>query len=292
MNRLRPLLAPAVIVPTTVALIIPMLASALVRVLIPVDAVRRRCRRVATGLAEIWLGVVVWSFRHAYDTRIDVTGDLEFDRNRSYLLLCNHQSWVDVPVLLQLFGLRLPFYRFFLKRSLVWMPLLGIAFWALEYPLVRFRSRRYLEKHPEKRGEGLAAARRACERIRGVPSTIVNFPEGALFSRQRHQRQESRYRNLLRPHAGGPSLVISAMADQLDSLIDVTLHYPDGAPGVPDLLCNRVRSVRVHVRRIDIPAPMVRGDYQDDADFREHFRRWLNAIWKHKDELLERLKTQ
>jgi len=290
MNRLRPLLAPLVIVPATLVLIVPMLVTALVRLLIPLDAVRRRCRRTATGIAESWLVVVVWSFRHSYDTRIDVTGDLDFDRNHSYLLLCNHQSWVDVPVLLQAFRQRLPFYRFFMKRSLIWMPLLGIAFWALEYPFVRFRSGRYLERHPEKRGEGLTTAIRACKQIRGVPTTIVSFPEGAIFTRPRHQRQQSRYRNLLRPHAGGSSLVISAMADQLDALIDVTLHYPDGAPGIADFLCNRVRAVQVHVRRIEIPESMTQGNYQDDPEFRESFRDWLNDIWDEKDTLIEEMK--
>lgn len=292
MNRLRPLIAPPVIFVVTAILIVPMILVAVIKLLLPLEAVRRPCRRIVTRIAETWVSIVVWSFRISYDTRIEVTGDLEFDRNKSYILIANHLSWIDVPVLLRMFGLRLPFYRFFLKRSLIWLPFLGIAFWALEYPFIRFRSRRYLERHPEKRGEGLETARRACEHIRGVPSTIVTFPEGAIFTRQLHQRQRSRYRHLLRPHAGGPSLVISAMADQLDSLIDVTLHYPDGTPGVPDFLCNRVRAVRVHVRRIEIPESMTRGDYQEDPEFRERFRDWLNGIWKQKDQLLEQLTTR
>lgn len=285
------MIAPLAIFPATVMLIIPMFVVAVVKLLLPLDAVRRPCRCIVTRIAELWVSIVVWSFRISYDTRFEVTGELEFDRNKSYILLSNHQSWIDVPVLLRVFGLRLPFYRFFLKRSLIWLPLLGIAFWALEYPFVRFRSRSYLERHPEKRGEGLETARRACEHIRGVPSTIVTFPEGAIFTRQLHQRQKSRYRHLLRPHAGGPSLVISAMADQLDSLIDVTLDYPDGAPSVPDFLFNRVRMVRVHVRRIEIPEAMTRGNYQDDPEFREQFRHWLNDVWKQKDQLLEQLRT-
>ena len=290
MKRLRPLVAPLIIFLVTVVLIIPMLVTAVVKLLLPLNSVRRPCRRIVTRIAATWVSITAWSLRISYDTRFEITGETDFDRNKSYILLSNHHSWVDVPVLLRVFGLRLPFYRFFLKRSLIWMPLLGIAFWALEYPFVRFRSSRYLEKHPEKRGEGLAAARRACKHIRGVPTTIVSFPEGAIFTRQRHQRQESRYRNLLRPHAGGPSLVISAMADQLDALIDVTLHYPDGAPGMPDFMCNRVRAVQVHVRRIEFPKSMTRGNYQDDPEFRKRFRHWLNDIWHEKDAIIEDMK--
>ncbi len=292
MRSARVLLAPLLIFPATVVLIIPMFVVGLVKLLVPLALVRRGCRGTAAAIAEVWIMIVVGCFRLSYDTRIEVTGDTDFDRRRSYLLLCNHLSWVDVPVLLWAFELRLPFYRFFLKHSLVWLPLLNIAFWALEYPFIRFRSRSYLERHPEKRGEGLQAARRACKRMRGIPATVVNFPEGALFTPSRHQQQESDYRHLLRPHAGGPSLVISAMGEQLDALLDVTIHYPDGPPSIPDFLLDRVRVVHVHVRRLAIPDELVGGDYQNDPEFRHRFRAWINDLWNSKDALIEDLKKR
>lgn len=291
MRYLRTLLAPLLILAATVILIVPMFIVALVKLLAPFTSMRRCCRRIVSGIAEAWILIVVGCFRISYNTRIEVTGDTEFDRRQSYLLLCNHLSWVDVPVLLWAFELRLPFYRFFLKHSLIWMPLLGIAFWALEYPFIRFRSRRYLERHPEKRGEGLHAARRACQRLRGVPATVVNFPEGAVLTRTRQRRQDCDYRNLLRPHAGGPSLVITAMGEQLDALFDVTIHYPDGPPSISDFLLDRVACVRVHVRRIHVPVGLTEGDYQRDPEFRKRFRAWLNDLWHSKDALIEELRT-
>lgn len=291
MRQLRILLVPLLILAATGVLIIPMLVAALAKFLLPFSTMRRVGRRAVVGIAEIWMLIVVKCFRLAYQTRIDVTGDTDFDRNHSYLLLCNHLSWIDVPVLLWAFCGKLPFYRFFLKRSLIWMPLLGIAFWALEYPFVRFRSQEYLEKHPGKRGEGLETARRECENLKGIPSTIVNFPEGAINTRERHQRQRPAYRNLLRAHAGGPSLVISAMSEQLDALLDVTIYYPDGPPSVADFMLDRVACVRVHVKRITIPPELVGGDYQDDPEFRARFRAWINDLWHSKDALIEELKT-
>ena len=292
MRFLRVPLAPVLILAATVLLIVPMVMVAAVKLLLPFTTMRRLGRRIVAGIAETWMWIVVKCFGISYRTRIEVTGDTDFDRSHSYLLLCNHLSWVDVPVLLWAFCGKLPFYRFFLKRSLIWMPLLGIAFWALEYPFIRFRSQKYLERHPEKRGEGLETARRACERLKGVPSTIVNFPEGAINSRERYQRQRPDYKNLLRAHAGGPSLVISAMGEQLDALLDVTLHYPDGPPSVADFMLDRVECVRVHVRRISIPAELVGGDYQDDPEFRARFRAWINDLWHSKDALIDELKTR
>ncbi|MBL37140.1 MAG: acyltransferase [Xanthomonadales bacterium] len=292
MRFLRVPLAPLLILAATLVLIVPMIVAAAVKLLLPFTSTRRLGRRIVAGIAEMWMWIVVRCFRISYRTRIEVTGDTDFDRSHSYLLLCNHLSWVDVPVLLWAFCGQLPFYRFFLKRSLIWMPLLGIAFWALEYPFIRFRSREYLERHPEKRGEGLETARRACERLEGVPSTIVNFPEGAINTPERHRRQRPGHRNLLRAHAGGPSLVISAMGEQLDALLDVTIQYPDGPPSVADFMLDRVERVRVHVRRIPIPDALVGGNYQDDPEFRAGFRAWINDLWRSKDALIEELKTR
>lgn len=292
MNMLRILVPPLVTVPVTFVLIVPMLLAALVRVAVPIESWRRFCRHVARRIAELWVGITVRMFRACYDTRHEVTGDLDVDRTQSYLLVANHLSWVDVLILLEAFDGRVPFYHFFLKKPLIWLPLIGLACWALDYPFLKLYTREYLERHPEKRGEDLETARAACERIRGLPATVVTFPEGRLFTPERHRRSKPPYRHLLRPRAGGTSLVLSAMGDRLDALLDVTIHYPDGAPRLGQFLANRVPRVRVHVRQRAIPSAMTRGDYQSDPAFRAQFREWLNEIWREKDELLEEMKSE
>lgn len=291
MNLLRVVIPPLVIVPLTFVLVLPVLLAALVRVVVPVEGCRRSCRQFARRAAELWVGIVVRIFRACYDTRHEVTGDLDADRSQSYLLLANHVSWVDVLVLLEAFDGRVPFYHFFLKKPLIWLPLIGVACWALDYPFLNLYTREYLERHPEKRGEDLEIARAACERIRGLPATVVTFPEGRLFTPERHRQSEPPYRHLLRPRAGGTALVLSAMGDRLDALLDVTIHYPDGAPRLWHFLANRVPRVRVHVRQRAVPAAMTQGDYPSDPAFRAQFREWLNDIWREKDELLEEMKS-
>ena len=56
--------------------------------------------------------------------------------NGHYLVLANHQSWVDILVLQKVFNRRIPLLRFFLKRQLFWVPLLGLAWWALDFPFM------------------------------------------------------------------------------------------------------------------------------------------------------------
>jgi 1-acyl-sn-glycerol-3-phosphate acyltransferase len=286
MRRWRWILLPVVVVPVTLVLIVPMMLAALVKLAFPFGRVRTACRRIVVWIAERWLDVLTGLFRRLLDTRFDVSGDVEFDRSRSYVLICNHQSWVDVPALLTAFHGRLPFWRFFLKRGLIWMPLLGLAFWALEYPFVRFPSRETLERFPERRGENLRTARKAIEHLHGRATTVVNFPEGAIFTRNKQQAQRSRYRHLLRPRAGGTALMLAALGERLDAMIDVTLEFPDGPPGLWDWVSNRVERVQVHVRRVDVPPELTQGDYENDAAFRRRFQDWLNGIWRDKDRRL------
>ncbi|MDQ2069616.1 acyltransferase [Natronospira bacteriovora] len=290
MNFLRGVLTQLIIIPTTVILIVPMMITALIKVLVPVRPFRRFCTRIVIGIAEIWAWVVPRTFRALHHTRYEISGDLDVDCQHSYMLICNHQTWVDIPVLLEVFDGRMPFYRFFLKKELIWLPLLGMAFWALEYPFMKRYSRAYLEKHPEKRGEDLKATKIACDRMRGLPATIINYPEGTRFTRAKHEKQGSPHRNLLRPRAGGISFVLTSMNDQLDSLIDVTIRYPDGIPGFWHFLANGVSRIQVHVRKLPIPVEMTQGDYQNDPEFRERFQEWVNRLWEEKDQLLEEMK--
>lgn len=290
MRFLRILAAPLLVVPVTLVLMVPMLVAALVKLLLPIEHVRRHCRRAAVGIARLWLVVTVGTLDRAYATRYEISGDVDAERRGSYLLVANHRSWVDVPVLLHVFQGRVPFYLFFLKRSLLWLPLIGQACWVLEYPFIRQRRAEYFERRPEKRGENLDTVRAAGERIRGRPATVVAFPEGRLFTTEGHMHQKSPFRHLLRPRAGGISLIVSAMGEQLDAVLDVTIHYPDGTPKLHDLLLDRVPRVRVHVQRREVPDSLVGGDGAADPAFRRRFQDWLNGIWDEKDALLETMR--
>jgi 1-acyl-sn-glycerol-3-phosphate acyltransferase len=203
-------------------------------------------------------------------------------RGGNYLVLCNHQSWVDIPVLQKVFNRRIPFLRFFLKSQLIWVPLLGPAWWALDFPFMKRYSKETLARHPELQGKDREATRRACEKFRQLPVSVMNFVEGTRFTRAKHDAQGSPFRHLLRPKAGGVAFVLDAMGDALHAILDVTLVYPGGTPSMMDLIGGRVREIRVHVRELPIDAAL-RGDYENDAAFRERFQSWVNALWRDKD---------
>ncbi|HBT57728.1 MAG TPA: acyltransferase, partial [Pseudomonas sp.] len=78
----------------------------------------------------------------------------------------------------------------------------------------------------------------------------------------------------------------------LRSLLDITIHYPDGNPSFWDLLCGRVRHMVMHLELKPIPAAFLGRNYQEDEAFRAEFQAWVNQLWTDKDAHLARLHQQ
>jgi len=262
---------------------------ALLKAIVPVGAWRRWTSRGMTALAEGWIGTNNAIFRLMGSLPLDTRGLEGLSTREWYLVLSNHRSWVDILVLQAVFNRRIPFLKFFLKQQLIWVPFLGLAWWALDFPFMRRYTAAYLEKHPEHRGKDLEVTRRACEKFRLIPTSVMNFVEGTRFTPAKHAAFKSPYRNLLPTRAGGTSFVLSSMGGMLHSLLDVTIAYSTGTPSLWDLCCGRVGTVIVDVRRRPIDAWMSAGDYANDPAFRERFKAWLAGLWADKDELLDRL---
>ncbi|PAU82055.1 acyltransferase [Halovibrio salipaludis] len=262
----------------------PMMVIALAKLIVPHQPFQQRCARGVMWIAEKWVDANVAVLNRMLDTRWELRGDFNPRLDTSYLVLCNHQSWVDIAALVEVLNGRVPYYKFFLKRELIWVPLLGLAFWALDYPLMRRYSSEYLKKHPEKRGLDLEITRKACEKCRGMPITVVNFPEGTRYTPAKHEAQQPGFRHLLQPKAGGISFVLASIGDQIDTILDISIVYPDGVPGFWDLLANRIPRVIVDIRQYPLDQQWVRGDYRNDPAFRSRFQQWITELWQQKDE--------
>ncbi|MGB5851090.1 MAG: acyltransferase [Rhodanobacter sp.] len=257
-------------------------AFTLIKLLLPVKAIRQVCSRALVAIAESWIGVNNVLFEVFARVRWQVEGLDGLRRDGNYLVLCNHQSWVDIPVLQKVFNRRIPFLRFFLKQELIWVPLLGLAWWALDFPFMKRYSRQTLLRHPELQGKDREATRRACEKFRHMPVSVMNFAEGTRFTPAKHDAQHSPFRHLLRPKAGGVAFVLDAMGDALHAILDVTIVYPYGPCTIVDLIAGRVREVRVHVRKRPIGRDLI-GSYDEDAAFRGRVKAWMNTLWHEKD---------
>ena len=271
--------------------VVPVVVLGVVKAVLPFAAVRRACNPLLTGLAESWIAVNTAMMGAFTDTGFDVQLDPGADLRRDghYLVLANHQSWVDILVLQKVFNRRIPLLRFFLKRQLFWVPLLGLAWWALDFPFMGRYSKREIARNPELGKRDMEATRRACAKFVDIPVSVMNFVEGTRYTPDKHASQASPYRHLLKPKSGGVAFVLDAMGQGLHAIVDVTIAYPGGRPSMMDLMANQVPQVKVQVRQRPIPAELVEGDYQSDRAFRARFQQWMNGVWQDKDADLDRL---
>ncbi|WP_189576348.1 acyltransferase [Marinobacter zhanjiangensis] len=271
----------------------PMMLMGLVKVLVPIKWLQKLCSLGVMWIAETWAEGLKIIFRVMTPTVWDIRSDVTLERDQPYLVISNHQSWVDIPALVEVFNRRAPFFKFFLKRELIWVPLVGLAFWALDYPFMKRYSKEHLAKHPEDRGKDLEITQRACEKFHDLPVTVVNFLEGTRCTSAKHRQQASPYRHLLKPKSGGIAFVMAALGKQMRYLLDVTIVYPEGRiPGFWELLSGQVSRVIVDIRSRTVPPELFMGDYANDPDFRETFQAWVRQLWEQKDARIEEIRRQ
>ncbi|MEI8029092.1 MAG: acyltransferase [Comamonadaceae bacterium] len=269
-----------------------LLFFSLLKLIVPVKKVRLLVDPILLRIAEAWIAGNSGWMRLTQRTIWDVQGIEGLDYRNWYLVNCNHQSWVDILVLQHLFNRRIPLLKFFLKQQLIWVPIMGLAWWALEFPFMRRHGEEFLKKHPEMRGKDQATTRKACEKFALIPTSVMNFLEGTRFTPAKHLRQKSPYKHLLKPKAGGLALALNAMGDKFQAILDVTIVYPDGALDFWQFLSGKLKRISVRVRSLPVPQHLVQGDYAGDPAVREAYQQWVHQIWLEKDAQIEALAMQ
>jgi len=268
------------------------LAFSILKFLLPFKPVRRFFDRILLWLSENWISCNSGWMNLTQKTKWDVQGLEDLNYKGWYLVVSNHQSWVDIFVLQHLLNRRIPLMKFFLKRELIWVPVMGLAWWALEFPFLRRHSAEYLKKHPQQKRKDFETTRLSCEKFANMPTSVMNFLEGTRFTKSKHARQESPYQYLLRPKAGGTALALSVLGDKFNSLLNITIVYPDGTPTFWEFLCGNLQRVIVRFQNIEIPQHLLRGDYEGDNNFRVAFQLWVQQLWHEKDLQIQLLRKE
>ena len=117
--------------------------------------------KLAYQINRFW----TWILLRASGISLKIDGLDNLDPRQAYIFMVNHQSNMDIPVLVQ--SLKDFQLRWIAKRELVWVPFFGWAMWATKHILVDRGDR----------SDALGSLKRAQERIAGGVS-VVFFPEG------------------------------------------------------------------------------------------------------------------
>lgn len=213
-----------------------------------------------------------------------LSGLTELKQDSWYLLISNHKSWLDIPVLTQFALERIPEPKFFLKEELKWVPFIGSASWALDMPFMKRYSQAQIAKNPALQGKDIETTKKSCEKFRHQPTTIINFVEGTRFTEHKKRQKNSPFQHLLPAKAGGIAFTLASMGSQFDAVLNVTLIYPDNPGHVAlDMLLGRLKRVVIQVEVLPVDERII-GDYFNDPVYRQNFQLWLNQRWVEKDQ--------
>jgi 1-acyl-sn-glycerol-3-phosphate acyltransferase len=275
----------------TVFWLIPIIIFSFLKAIIPLPICQKIFSYLLDQMASNWVACNTLNQKLFFRIDINVTGLEKLSTREWYLVLANHQSWVDIVILQRVLHGKIPFLKFFLKKELLYVPILGLAWWALDFPFMKRHSQALLKKKPHLKGDDLKTTRKACEKFKHKPVSVMSFIEGTRFSQEKHDKQNSPFQYLLKPKAGGIGFVLDAMGDHLNKIVNISIYYPNKIPIFSDFICGRVNQVRVHIEVLEIDQSL-KGDYFNDRSFKINFQKRINQIWQEKDITLTKLNKE
>ena len=266
-----------------------LLTIAIFKLLIPTESWKRLCTKLIINIGECWIFCNGLWIQALHRPRWNVEGFEELDSSNWYLAVANHQSWADIFVLQGITNRKIPMLKFFMKHVLIWVPVIGLAWWALDMPFLKRYTKEEIQKNPELRGKDIKAMEKSFERYGRYPVSIFSFAEGTRFTKEKKDNQLSQFEYLLNPKIGGIGLTLTTMP-YIKLLLDFTIHYEDERRSFWDFLCGRMSKADVRVRQINIPDNLLGKNYEDDPIFRENLKEWVYDIWSDKEKYLEEVR--
>lgn len=265
-----------VVAMTTVLVCVPLYVLGVIRLVIPISSMRRWLAYPMDVVIDVWVSSFRWLIRtcRLIDIQVELPAQLG-NRSDWQVIVCNHQSWVDIIVLQVSFRDVAPVLKFFTKRELIWVPFVGLAMWFLGFPYVyRARSSGSSLSTTQKETNE-AVLKREGRRFLEKPVSVINFVEGTRFTVVKRDTQGSPFENLLHPRRGGLLQTLVVLEDRVETVLNATIKYQDRVPGFWELLSGQTGSVQLSVE--EIPKP---------TTDQEELTTWLNELWHEKDRQL------
>jgi len=287
MKQLKGIVASTAFVINTLLLVSFLLFFATLKLILPVKIIRILLSKILVWIAEAWIQINSTTIRLLHGDVIQFTDLPELSKQQWYLVIANHQSTADIPIIQAVFNKKIPFLKFFIKQELIWLPFLGLAWWALDFPFMKRYSKEFLAKHPHLMGKDIHQTQKSCAKFKTFPTSVINFIEGTRFSVEKHQKQASPFKHLLQPKAGGMGVVLGSMGSQIQQVLLVTVAYQKHAPTVWQYLCGDFGKAVVSCEKLIIPDNLLNKKYQTDEKFKTELFKWSETLWYKQDKKLQ-----
>ena len=262
-----------------------LLTIAIFKLLVPIESWKTLCTKWIIAIGECWIFCNGLWIKLLHNPQWTITGFDSLNQSDWYLTMANHQSWADIFVLQGITNRKIPMLKFFMKDVLIWVPVIGLAWWALDMPFLKRYTEEQIKKDPSLRGKDVVEMKKSFGRFARYPVSIFSFAEGTRFTEAKRLSQDSPYDQLLRPKSGGIGLTLSTMP-YIKKVLDFTIKYNSKHRTFWDFLCGRMSNVEIQVKIIDVPENLLQKNYIEDEKFREELKEWLYSIWEEKNKFL------
>tara|TARA_B100001094_G_scaffold283984_1_gene297135 strand:- start:28250 stop:29113 length:864 start_codon:yes stop_codon:yes gene_type:complete len=240
--------------------------------LIPYKKLQHVINKINDQLSDNWVYFNKLNQDTFLKDSIKTSGLSQLSPNQSYIIFANHQSWVDIVYLQYALHKKTPSLKFFLKHELIYIPVLGLVWKALNFPFVK-------RKVGSDKEYDIQSTKQSCAEFKTRPCSLINFVEGTRF---RPEKKVAAYEYLLPPKAGGSALAIECLYPHVKTILNITIFYPKKQPSFYDLLSGKIKNVIIDIQEITITPDLI-GSYAD-PEFKKYFQGWLNQLWQNKDQ--------
>lgn len=269
----------------TFLLALLMIPLGIIKFLIPIKTLRVSFTKIIIKIGEAWISINSLWVKNLLNPNIEIIGFESLNKNEWYLTTSNHQSWADIFVVQELTNKKIPMLKFFMKHILVYVPIIGICWWALDMPFLKRYTKEQIKKNPQLQGRDFKEMRKSLNHYSLHPVSVFSYAEGTRLTKEKHAKQNSPFKNLLKPKEGGMALALSVIPS-INFLIDITIIYESPKRSFWDYLCGRLKNIKIFVKKRKIPEIFLNEMLAEDDILRLKFKEWIYEIWKEKDELI------
>ena len=257
----------------------------IIKFFLPITALKVLFTKFIIKVGELWIFTNKIWVKALHNPKWQIIGKENIKSDGWTIATSNHQSFADIFLLQDITNRKMPMLKFFMKHVLIYVPVIGLSWWALDMPFLKRYTKKQLENNPELHGKDVREMKRALKHYALYPVTVFSFAEGTRFTIKKNLHQKSPFKNLLKPKEGGLATALS-LVNEIDSLIDFTIKFDTKKRSFWDYLCGRMNSVKVIIREIKIPAKFLNIDLLENKILRSEFKDWLHDIWNEKDTLI------
>ena len=284
-NNLIGIISSTILIVNTLILAILMIPLGIIKFLIPIKNLRASFTKIIIKIGEIWISVnSLWVIK-LHKPNLEIHGQENLGGNSWFLSTSNHQSAADIFIVQLITNRKIPMLKFFIKYELIYVPIIGICWWALDMPFLKRYTQEQIKRNPKLEGRDYKKMKKSLEHYSLHPVSIFSYAEGTRFSKEKHINQNSKFSHLLKPKEGGLAIALSNV-NKIKELIDITIIYDSDNLGFWNYLCGNIKNIKIFISKTKIPSKYLIDTLITNNELRSDFKLWLYDRWAEKDVLI------